>query len=462
MRNRLVHTQWILGLCLGWTIQQPAAALSLAQEALTHTAIGQPLRAEIAINAFSEAELDSLQVDLAPSQEYANLGLDYATLAKQLQFTIERRNGAALIAIMSQSGMRDPALPLMLDIQWSGGHLMREYPVVLDMPQFQVVERSVATAAQTPAPIRVAEPIAVVDAVVNNTKTAAPAVAHVAQAPTQTQNVVKPSSNRYGPVKGGETLSEIAMRVRPDPALSLPQVILALYERNPEAFIDNDIHQLQKGVSLALPEIDIYRATSRAEARVALEDILDGADSATPRTAHTLIIGPLKEGSMVAENTPTNAPGDSKNATIDATRKHLDDANALTAQLRRENEALQNKILALQQQSQTLLQQLAARGVDIPNAPTTAPTASVAAMNTSALPVNNAAKPAPASTTTTTKVAARRITPVPGNGPDGTLIVLLAAVVTSAAGLAQVMTDENRQKVSDWFNGLLRKSHAST
>lgn len=68
-----------------------------------------------------------------------------------------------------------------------------------------------------------------------------------------TAMVAKPSSAReYGPVEGGETLSAIAARVM-QADVTMNQMMVALYERNPHAFNDN-INLLREGAVLRIPD----------------------------------------------------------------------------------------------------------------------------------------------------------------------------------------------------------------
>lgn len=84
-------------------------------------------------------------------------------------------------------------------------------------------------------------------------------------------NSVAPSQDYvkdiYGPVRRGETLSQIAERhVKEE--LTLNQVMIALFEANPDAF-HNNINNLREGASLHMPDFaDIQRlaaATAAAE-----------------------------------------------------------------------------------------------------------------------------------------------------------------------------------------------------
>jgi len=58
----------------------------------------------------------------------------------------------------------------------------------------------------------------------------------------------------YGPVEGGETVSEIASIVSPD-GISMNQMMIALFEANPQAFGGN-VNVLHEGAMLQIPTGD--------------------------------------------------------------------------------------------------------------------------------------------------------------------------------------------------------------
>jgi len=58
----------------------------------------------------------------------------------------------------------------------------------------------------------------------------------------------------YGPVQYGDSLSVIAYRLRKDKRYSNHQVMLALFDANPQAFVNQDINQLKKGSFLQVPD----------------------------------------------------------------------------------------------------------------------------------------------------------------------------------------------------------------
>ncbi|MDH4274004.1 MAG: hypothetical protein OEW08_03085 [Gammaproteobacteria bacterium] len=472
---RAKHLIRVIGLGLGAVIQLRANALSLDSEVRVRTFIGQPLRAEIYIPTATKAELDTLQINLAPGREYTNLGLEYLALLDRLQFHVERRpDGTALIAIDTPTSIFEPALPIVLEVKWSGGHLMREYAIALDLPKVQVQEQRNApnnNNGNTTKPLAqtLSNPSLPSTAPITNggTENDKPA-----SNPQRANKKVNPRlhDGQYGPIGTDETLSEIAQNVRPDPKISLPQMIIGLYNANPDAFVDGDINRLKEGEHLALPDADHYRAVSRKMAMQTLDELIEGKRP-PPQTKNAFKVelsAPThitSDGSELHGATPDATPHDanvannSRPADGTTVSRQLAETSLLINQLQKQNEELQTKIESMQRQSLVLLQQLEMRGIVIPNAPVVgappAPPATVGATTiTPAAPVthprNNGIAP--------TK---RIITTQDNEGPDGTLIVVLAIIVTVAAGLAQLLTDTNRQKIIDWLRSRLHRGGTS-
>ena len=75
------------------------------------------------------------------------------------------------------------------------------------------------------------------------------------------------SLSQYGPVKMGDTLSNIAYTLFPDGSLQLEQIIWSLYQQNPKAFQKNDINRLKIGSVLIVPAVAEIRSLDNNTAR---------------------------------------------------------------------------------------------------------------------------------------------------------------------------------------------------
>jgi pilus assembly protein FimV len=77
---------------------------------------------------------------------------------------------------------------------------------------------------------------------------------------------VSASAPEYA-VQKGDTLWQIASKVRGDKQISVEQVILALYRTNKDAFFGNNVNNLKSGKILKLPESETIGSVSVPEAR---------------------------------------------------------------------------------------------------------------------------------------------------------------------------------------------------
>lgn len=73
-------------------------------------------------------------------------------------------------------------------------------------------------------------------------------------------------SLRYGPVKKGDVLSVVAQQMRGDRNASLPQMIMAIYQQNPGAFLNDNINELVAGSELVIKDFASVKVNSKRDA----------------------------------------------------------------------------------------------------------------------------------------------------------------------------------------------------
>jgi pilus assembly protein FimV len=71
---------------------------------------------------------------------------------------------------------------------------------------------------------------------------------------------------RYGPITRKDTLWNIASQHRPERSVSVYQTMVAIFQKNPGAFVDNNINQIANGVYLTLPSLDEVARVSHKDA----------------------------------------------------------------------------------------------------------------------------------------------------------------------------------------------------
>ena len=248
------------------------------------SALGQPLLAEIDLVSVSAEEFPSLAARLASQDAYREANVEYPNGLGAFRFAIEKRaNGQPYLKVVTNQPINEPFLDLLIELNWASGRLLREYPVLLDPPGYNVAKSQTpaVTAPQVttadPAPARQAKRTtsaakampAPQEAAANSDKASMSAKAADA-APTG-----KESTDIYGPVKFGETLRGIAESTRPAD-VTLDQMLVSLYRENKGAFSGRNMNRLKTGMILKVPDATsaagIAPATAKREVIVQTDD----------------------------------------------------------------------------------------------------------------------------------------------------------------------------------------------
>lgn len=252
MSLRLNRASLLLGLFLAGD----ALALGLGEIRLS-SALNEPLRAEIQLLSTTPEELAGLRVELAPAATFDRYGIDRPHFLTRFDFDVVDSNqpGGDIVRITSDQPVTEPFVTFLVEASWPGGRLLREYTVLLDPPTFAPPPTAESPQAVT-APQRQQQ--------ADSGRIERPA----APAPRQPAADPAPFDATSGgdvQVQRGDTLWQIAERVRPDNRLSMNQVMLAIYEANPQAFAGN-INRLNAGATLRVPSADDIFRINRAGA----------------------------------------------------------------------------------------------------------------------------------------------------------------------------------------------------
>lgn len=221
--------------------------------------LGQPLRAELDIGA-SKDEVGGMTARLAPQDAFRQAGVDYASVLHDLRFTVDKRpNGQAVVRVTSNKPVNEPFLDFLVELTWPSGRLVREYTFLLDPPEI--------AAKQTAAPVAEAR-------VVQTTRGAGAAPermpsssgAKQSAAPRPVSEPKNRTQDNAHLVRAGETLRKIATENKYD-GVSLEQMLVGYLNKNPEAFVGNNVNRLKAGAILNLPDRPAVEAVSESEAR---------------------------------------------------------------------------------------------------------------------------------------------------------------------------------------------------
>jgi len=249
-----------VSLALG-TLSVPAHALGLG-ELNSKSTLNQNFQGDIALLSVGPDEIGSVRVKLADAAAFERAGVERPFYLSLLKFEpIIAKRGKPVVRVTSEFPIREPFLNFLIEVNWPKGRLLREYTVLLDPPTTTTRKPPVVTpAARTARPA--AEPV--------KAKPTASAPARTQPTPVSKPAVSSRASlgSEYGPVKANDTAWRIAKKVRPS-GVSMEQMMMALLEANPQAFIRNDINLLKRGRILRVPSLAEIQQLSRAQARAA-------------------------------------------------------------------------------------------------------------------------------------------------------------------------------------------------
>lgn len=243
--------------------------------------LDQPLNGLITVSVAPGDDVTTLDARVASREEFEALGIDYPDYLKDIKLRVERSGAGAVLRVSSDNVViKEPFIHFLVKVTWSGGNFVREYTALIDPPVY---------AAEAPKSISRPKTVGTDqsfddsdsyedtgsafedDAVVESVD-----VPSSGDFGSQVEDTVDSGNDlngndtdaRYGPVAAGESLSLIAQELqRQVPDLSIYAIMQALFEENPDAFIDQNINGLIRGSVLNIRDLDQIRAADLQAAR---------------------------------------------------------------------------------------------------------------------------------------------------------------------------------------------------
>lgn len=267
-----------------FVLSQYASALGLG-EVTVRSALNQPLEAEIKLLDTRDLTAEQIIVTLASPADFERNGVDRLYFYTEFEFEVvlDSTDGSKVL-VTSKNPVREPYLNFLVEARWTAGRLLREYTLLMDLPTFADDARPAPVQAATRAPQqteatqpqkiqrRVEEPTPAVTEPSSAT-TSTPVSETVDESYADPQPKPTPSPSRASTITGDEytiqardTLWNIARDVSGRSDASLHQAMMALYEANPDAFINGNINMLRRGQILRIPSNDEMTSRSRSEA----------------------------------------------------------------------------------------------------------------------------------------------------------------------------------------------------
>jgi pilus assembly protein FimV len=222
----------------------PASAYPLGiGDIQMHSALNQNLDAEIALYGTAGESTTNIRVSLAPPEKFDEAGVPWNYFLTKIKFqSVTKADGSVVIKLTSKEVLNEPFLDFLIEVSWDKGNLYREFTVLVDPP-----------AAYTRPVI--------------------PAVQQEKQYTETTKTnafVAETAVDKYV-VNKNDSLWKIAERVNTNNAVSIEQMMMAIYEANPNAFFEKNVNALKAGHTLDVPKTEAILKLSHNQAKAAFK-----------------------------------------------------------------------------------------------------------------------------------------------------------------------------------------------
>ncbi|HCW0466038.1 TPA: FimV family protein [Pseudomonas aeruginosa] len=311
-----------------------ASALGVGDITL-HSALNQPLDADIELLDVGDLGADEIEVRLAGADVFAAAGVERLQFLNELRFSpVLQGRGGNRIHVSSSRPVQEPYLNFLVEVARPNGRIVREFTVLLDPLGY--------TPRMLPAARSGIEPQ-------RQSSTPVPA-------PRSAAVVVDPALLEPGDeylARPNDNLWAISGRLRGAGNADRAQLMEALYQLNPQAFVNADRHRLKAGARLRLPAGYQPERGAPGAVKEAAVEVLPPADAAVVEDAPAALVEAQRQADAEAE----------------ALARQREELSQRMDDLQRQLQALQEQLQQRDHQVAELQQQLARRQAVRPAAP---------------------------------------------------------------------------------------------
>lgn len=260
MKQKLVG---LLGVSLS-AVSTLALAVGLGPVSV-NTPLNAPLSATVPLLDADQYALDDLHITVANEAAFTALGLEWTPLAASLRTELREQSGGYQLVLSSSQVVDELWLDVLLTVSSPEGETSQALTLLLDLPDMR---------SSTPD---VGQPL------INAAESSSDSSALDNRERNASSGASEANSTLY--VASGDSLWGVAERAKPTDA-SVPQMVVALVDANPEVFPLGDIDSMRAGQTLAMPSYEAIMARSPSDARQAFwamrqPDVTDSVPGAT-------------------------------------------------------------------------------------------------------------------------------------------------------------------------------------
>lgn len=226
----LRKTAVLVMLLCSMPIPVPVYALELGLVTV-ESSLNEPLQVRIELNQLDSAALEDVNIQMASQDIFTELDIERVAFLSSVRFDVVATDTGDYVILSTNQIVQSSDFSFVLETRWPSGRQLSMHTVLLDLPVFndqgdeQRVEQPVTPALRRP----------------------------LSTSPALTSGGVEPGEIRTILTSDTDSLSDIAIQARSNESITVEQMMLAMQELNPGAFIDGNINRLRSGVILRVP-----------------------------------------------------------------------------------------------------------------------------------------------------------------------------------------------------------------
>ncbi|MBF0427205.1 MAG: hypothetical protein HQL66_15440 [Magnetococcales bacterium] len=222
-------------------------------EIQVHSHLGERFSARIPLNLFPQEVLENGDIVLGGPSDYQHIHLFRSSVIGGLRIRLQSEATGGAVILESDAPVQEPFFNVLIKASRGSGMLVRNYPVLLTLPQGSgakpiggqaVSGRESGGVVKQPVVMERREP-----------------VLHAMSLPDP---VLREST--FGPVPKGQTLADVARIVGEGSGLTPSQVMVGVWQANRDKFYKDNMFGMIHGVVLQLPTVAELGRVSASEA----------------------------------------------------------------------------------------------------------------------------------------------------------------------------------------------------
>lgn len=231
------------------------------------SSLGQPLKAEIELTSVNKEDVASLVPKISSLETFKQANIDFNPALLNLKFAVVPKGNGYVIKVTSTQPMNEPWVDFLLEMKAESGRLVREYTFLLDPAELMTGQAAqVAVPAPVISAIKPSVPVTSSLEIRRELETSPQRGEQVKKTDTSVSSGTRTTQNsgEYK-VRSGDTLMKIASQHLN--GVSLDQMLVGIYQANPDAFVGNNMNRLKAGQVLSIPTSSDLQNVSNSEAR---------------------------------------------------------------------------------------------------------------------------------------------------------------------------------------------------